>query len=113
MGARREALAKVGLSSLPSLLEDDRTWWERLREGVNVYSPEARRRQLRIWLAHWVALSLLDDGFVVVSAPGAEPTLERASVRLEPFRWVEDLACGARTARDWEALLDEIAPRRA
>jgi hypothetical protein len=72
-----------------------------LSSGVNIYSPAARRRQLSTWLGHWVALSLLADGFVVDSQPGAQIVLQRGALRLEPFRWVEDLASGARTADEW------------
>ncbi len=104
MDSKMEALRGVGLSSLPSLLASEALWWERLRSGINVYSPEARRRQLRVWLGHWVALSLLDGGFTVVSEPGAEPMLARDRLRIEPFRWVQDLATGARSAEDWKSL---------
>jgi Zn-dependent protease with chaperone function len=104
MDSRTEALRGVRLSSLPSLLSESDLWWERLHSGINVYSPEARRRQLRTWLGHWVALSLVEAGFTVVSEPGAEPVVERAGVRIEPFRWVGDLASGARTADEWQAL---------
>jgi Zn-dependent protease with chaperone function len=104
MGSRWEALRGVELSSLPSLLSDPHTWWERLHSGINVYSPEARRRQLQGWLGHWAALSLLDAGFAVASEPGAEALLERGGVRIEPFRWVRDLASGARTAQEWQSL---------
>jgi hypothetical protein len=104
MDSRMEALRSVTLSSLPSLLSASDVWWERLRSGINVFSPEARRAQLRAWLGHWVALSLLDAGFTVASQPGAEPVLTRDGVAIEPFRWVQDLASGARTAEEWEFL---------
>jgi hypothetical protein len=98
------AMREVRLSSLPSLLASSDEWWERLRSGINVYSAEARRRQLHGWLGHWVALSLLNAGFAVVSEPGAEPALKRDGLLLEPFRWVRDLASGARTAEEWRSL---------
>jgi hypothetical protein len=98
------ALAAIPLSSLPSLLSTSDAWWERLRSGINVYSAEARRRQLQVWLGHWVALSLLNAGFTVVSGPGAEASLQRDGLLVEPFRWVRDLASGARTAEEWRAL---------
>jgi Zn-dependent protease with chaperone function len=101
MHARMTELKGMPLSSLPSLVEAEAVWWPRLSSGVNIYSPAARRRQLCAWLGHWLALSLLDDGFVVDSQPGAEIVLRRGAVRLEPFRWVEDLASGARTADQW------------
>lgn len=107
---RREALAGVPLAALPSLLTSERTWWERLRSGVNVYSPEARRRQLRIWLGQWLCSSMAGAGFAVVSGPGAETALERDGLRVEPFRWVEDLSSGARKPAEWEALAARIAP---
>jgi hypothetical protein len=99
-----QPLRGIALSSLPSLLSTSDAWWERLRSGVNVYSSEARRRQLQVWLGHWVALSLLEAGFTVVSGPGAEAALERNGLRVEPFRWVQDLASGSRTAEEWQAL---------
>src|SRR5262249_2902731 len=80
MESRMEVLRDVSLSSLPSLLSGSDAWWERLRSGINVYSPKARRRQLQGWLGHWVALSLLDAGFAVSSGPGAEAVLERGAV---------------------------------
>lgn len=98
------ALAAIPLSSLPSLLSTSDAWWERLRSGINVYSAEARRRQLQVWLGHWVALSLLNAGFTVVSGPGVEAALQRDGLLVEPFRWVRDLASGARTAEEWRAL---------
>lgn len=98
------ALSAIALSSLPSLLSSSDAWWERLRSGINVYSAEARRRQLQVWLGHWVALSLLNAGFTVVSGPGAEAALARDGLLVEPFRWVRDLASGARTAEEWRAL---------
>src|SRR5262249_33474782 len=104
MESRTDALRGVRLSSLPSLLSDHHTWWQRLHSGINVYSSEARRRQLRTWLGHWVGLSLVEAGFKVVSEPGAEPVVERGGTRIEPFRWVRDLDSGARTADDWRAL---------
>jgi hypothetical protein len=64
---------------------------------------EARRRQLRAWLGHWVALSLLQAGFSVSSEPGAEAVLKRDDLRIEPFRWVRDLSSGERAAEDWKA----------
>jgi hypothetical protein len=103
MEPRLEALRRVPLSSLPSLLAAGDAWWERLRSGINVYSPEARRRQLQSWLGHWAALSLLDAGFTVLSEPGAEAVLERDGVRVQPFRWVSELATGALTAEEWRA----------
>jgi hypothetical protein len=98
---RLSELNGVPLSSLPSLLEAEAVWWPRLSGGVDIYSPEARRRQLRSWLGRWAALSLSEAGFAVTSGPGAEIVLERGPVRLEPFRWVEDLGSGARTAEEW------------
>jgi Zn-dependent protease with chaperone function len=105
MEPRLETLRNVPLSSLPSLLAAGDAWWERLRSGINVYSPEARRRQLQSWLGHWAALALLDAGFAVASEPGAEAVLERDGVRLLPFRCVCDLATGALTAAEWQAAL--------
>ena len=99
-----QPLRGIALSSLPSLLSTGDAWWERLRSGINVYSSEARRRQLQVWLGHWVGLSLLEAGFTVVSGPGAEAALERNGLRVEPFRWVQDLAAGSRTAEEWQAL---------
>jgi hypothetical protein len=107
---RKEALKGVPLSALPSLLTSEGMWWERLRSGVNVYSPEARRRQLRVWLGQWLCSSIAGAGFAVVSGPGAETVLERDGLRVEPFRWVADLASGARTSAEWQALAERIAP---
>jgi Zn-dependent protease with chaperone function len=99
-----DALRGIRLSALPSLLSSGDAWWERLRSGINVYSAEARRRQLEVWLGRWVALSLLKAGFAVASGPGAEAALKRDGLVVEPFRWVRDLASGARSAEEWRAL---------
>ena len=101
---RVPALAAVPLPNLPSLLDAESTWWPRLSSGANIYSAQARRRQLCTWLGQWAALSLIGGGFVVTSPVGAAPVLERGPVRVEPFRWVEDLASGARTADEWRRL---------
>lgn len=109
MEARKEALRQVTLASLPALLANEATWWVRLRSGINVYSPEARRRQLRVWLGQWAALSLRSAGFVVTSPVGARVVMERGLVRIEPFRWVEDLGSGARKEEEWRALVGDLA----
>jgi Zn-dependent protease with chaperone function len=108
MESRMAALRGLELSSLPSLLTSDGLW-QRLRSGINVYSAEARRRQLRAWLGHWVALSLLEAGFTVASEPGAEPVLRRDDVVIEPFTWVDDLGSGARNAEEWRSVLSLVA----
>jgi Zn-dependent protease with chaperone function len=106
LGDRERHLRDLKLTSLPSLLQD--SWWERLRGGINVFSPEARQRQLRAWLGRWLGLSLLAAGYRVTSGPGAEPTLERDGSVVQPFIWIEDLAAGRRTADEWCALVGAI-----
>jgi hypothetical protein len=109
MESRLPELRGVPLPNLPSLLDAEAVWWRRLSSGINIYSPQARRRQLCTWLGHWAALSLIEAGFVVTSAPGAEAALERGAVRVEPFRWVEDLASGARTPEQWRSQCQDWA----
>jgi Zn-dependent protease with chaperone function len=115
MGERLATLRTVDLAQLPSLLAADDEWWQRLHAGVNVFSAEARRRQLRIWLGHWVALSLLSRGFTVASEAGAEVRLERGDVQIAPFRWVDDLAIGRENKEEWLGVVARVAaaPREA
>lgn len=99
LGARVQTLSMVPLADAPSLLAD--AWWWRLREGLNVFSPEAQRRQLQRWVATWIALSLQRAGFRLVSGPGAPARLERDALAVEPGRWVDDLAAARRSAAEW------------
>ena len=103
MEPRMAALRGLEVASLASMVHSDGLW-ERLRSGINVYSAEARRRQLRVWLGHWVALTLLEAGFAVASEPGAETVLRRGDLAIEPFTWVDELGSGKRTADEWRSL---------
>lgn len=105
LGARLGILQAVTLDQLPSLLDAASSWWERLHVGVNVFSPEARRRQLRSWLGIWVALCLEREGLGVASEPGAPLVLARGSLSVRPFQWVEELAAGQQTAAAWTTML--------
>jgi Zn-dependent protease with chaperone function len=106
LGGRLQTLASVSLADAPSVLAD--AWWLRLREGLNVFSPEAQRRQLQRWVATWIRLSLQRAGFRLVSAPGVPARLERGELSIEPSRWVDDLAAGRRTREEWVALARQV-----
>jgi Zn-dependent protease with chaperone function len=107
LGARLQALDGVALTDAPSVLADE-GWWSRLREGVDVFSPEARRRQVQRWLVTWIALSLHRAGFRVTSGPGVPPRLARDVLRVEPARWVEDLAAARRSPQEWADLVRTV-----
>ena len=98
-----EALQSVPVASLPELLRSDDTW-HRMSRGVNVFSPEARRRQVRAWLGSWLGLGLQARGFRVTSGPGAPAVLEGDGLRIAPAQWIEDLVSGRRTDEEWAAL---------
>lgn len=108
LGTRVDAFELVEISSLPTILSEQQAWWERLHHGVNVFSPEARRRQLHAWLGLWVALTLARKGFASDMPPGGEPSLVRQDLRINPFLWVEELASGKRTAESWDRLCAEV-----
>ncbi|MEO8359142.1 MAG: M48 family metallopeptidase [Vicinamibacteria bacterium] len=107
LDSRLRALQQVSLSSIPDALQDDGLW-DRLRDGVNIFSAEARRQQSRLLIAYWFAWSLHEAGYRVISGPGDEPTLQRGESRIMPFRWLRDLESGKRTRAEWDVLCAEI-----
>ena len=104
---RQETLQSIPLRAIPEALEDENLW-DRLRQGINVFSPEARRQQARAWLAVWFAWSVHQAGYRVVSGPGAEPLLERGASRIAPFKRMADVESGACSREEWEKLCAEI-----
>lgn len=108
LGERGKILASEPLERLPALLADDELW-QRLHRGVDVFSPEARRRQQRAWLGTWAAVALAERGFRVDCDPGAEPLLVSADLAIPPFRWADDLALGRRAPEDWLRLCSAMA----
>ena len=104
---RLDAFEAIPLTAIPSALNHEGLW-DRLRQGLNMFSAEARRQQARAWLAYWFAWSVHRSGYRVVSGPGAEPMLERGGSRIAPFQAMADLGSGACSREQWERLCAEI-----
>lgn len=104
---RLEAFETIPLMSIPEALADEGLW-DRLRQGLNIFSPEARRQQARTWLGYWFAWSVHRAGYRVISGPGVEPLLERGESRIAPFKAMADLGSGACSTEQWERLCAEI-----
>lgn len=104
---RLEAFKTIPLRGIPEALNDEGLW-DRLRQGLNLFSAEARRQQARSWLAYWFAWSVHRAGYRVISGPGEEPMLERGASRIAPFKAMADLGSGACSKDGWERLCAEI-----
>lgn len=87
--------AKTDLAGLPALAADPAGAWLAVARGVNLLSPEARRRRGLAFLGVWLAVALHRRGFRAQARPGAELLLVRGAVEVEPWSLVRALADGS------------------
>lgn len=104
---RMATFRTIALADIPRAAQDENLW-ERLRQGLNVFSDEAKAKQRKLLVGYWFAHLIHTSGYKVVSGPGEEITLQRESSRIMPFRFLHDLETGARSAADWDVLRLEI-----
>ena len=97
------ALAKVTPESLPSVLSSIDAWAERLRTGLALFSPEAKRRHVVAMFGTWYAISLVDRGFLLEALPGWPVRAVRGAVSVEPLAEVGLLLEGKLSAEEWRS----------
>jgi hypothetical protein len=87
--------AATPLSAARGMLDADAAPWDRRQDGVDVLSPAAKQRRLRLFVATWLSVALWKRGFHPQVRPGAHLRLQRGQVAVEPAVLIENLACGA------------------
>jgi hypothetical protein len=81
---------------------------ERLPGVLAIRSPQAERKRMHRLLGAWLAVTLHARGFVAHADPGAEVSLARDGISVEPDAVVRALADGTLTAKDWRARCEEL-----
>lgn len=81
--------------ALPALLSEGGALWDRLRPtGLDLLSPEGKRRRARELLADWLAAALEQRGFQGERRPGGNLRLSRGGEVVEPQELIEQLVSG-------------------
>ena len=76
---------------LPKALLRIDEWAERLRTGLALFSPAAKRRHVIMLLGTWFAVHLADLGFALEALPGFPVRAVRPQLVVEPFAEVAAL----------------------
>ena len=88
--------ARTPPSALPSLLREGAALWDRVRPaGLDLLSPEAKRRRAQQLLTDWLSAALSHRGFVAQVRPGAALALVGNGEEVDPAALVEGLGGGA------------------
>ncbi|HET7545239.1 MAG TPA: M48 family metallopeptidase [Polyangiaceae bacterium] len=94
-------LAKVTPEQLPTLLTRIDEWADRLRTGLALFSPEAKRRHVIMLFGTWLAVHLADGGFELEALPGWPVRAVRSELTVEPFGEVAALFEGKLESARW------------
>jgi hypothetical protein len=102
------ALSQVVPEVLPGILLRIDEWAERLRTGLALFSPEARRRHVVLLFGTWFAVYLVDLGFELETLPGWPVRATRAGTVVEPFAEIGALFEGKLDTAGWLARCSAI-----
>jgi Zn-dependent protease with chaperone function len=97
------ALAELVPERLPGVMKRIDEWGERLRTGLALFSPEAKRRHVVLLLGTWFTAYLAERGFELEALPGAPVRAVRAAAIVEPFAEVGALFEGKLDEAGWLA----------
>ena len=97
------ALAQVVPEVLPGVLLRVDEWAERLRTGLALFSPEAKRRHVILLFGTWFAVHLVDLGFELEALPGWPVRAVRSATVVEPFAEIGALFEGKLDGASWLA----------
>jgi len=78
-------LATLTPELLPGALSRIDEWADRLRTGLALFSPEAKRRHVVTLFGTWLAVYLVDLGFELEALPGWPVRAVRSGTVIEPF----------------------------
>jgi hypothetical protein len=95
------ALAKVKPEDLPEVVTRVDDWGDRLRTGLALFSPEAKRRHVVVMFGTWFAVHLAGCGFELEALPGWPVRAVLAGTVVEPFAEVSSLFEGELDSAAW------------
>jgi len=104
----QNALAKVTPEIMPAVLAQIDDWAERLRSGLALFSPEAKRRHVLAMFGTWYAVYLVNLGFELEALPGCAVRTKRGEIVVEPFAEIATLSEGKLGSDEWRARCTEI-----
>ena len=99
----QSTLAKVVPEAIPAVLERIDEWADRLRTGLALFSPVAKRRHVVALLGTWYAVYLADLGFELEALPGWPVRAVSKRCVVEPFVLVSALSERKLDALSWLA----------
>jgi Zn-dependent protease with chaperone function len=102
------ALAKVTPETMPAVLAQIDDWAERLRSGLALFSPEAKRRHVLAMFGTWYAVYLVNLGFELEALPGCPVRTKRGPIAVEPFAEIATLSDGKLAHEEWLSRCAEI-----
>jgi hypothetical protein len=95
------ALAKVTPEALPEVVLRVDDWADRLRTGLALFSPEAKRRHVVMMFGTWFAVHVVGCGFELEALPGWPVRAVLAGTVVEPFAEVSSLFEGKLDSAAW------------
>ena len=81
----RGILQKLTPDDLPTVVSNVQDWAERMRAGLALFSPEAKRRHVVALFGTWFSVFLADRGFQFEALPGWPVRARRGDAIVEPF----------------------------
>ena len=102
------ALARITPEAMPDVLARVHEWADRLRAGLALFSPEAKRRHVVAMFGTWFAVYLVDQGFELEALPGWPVRALRGEISVEPFAEIGLLFEGKLDANAWQTRCAEI-----
>jgi Zn-dependent protease with chaperone function len=109
-------LAEICPEQLPAALSRVDEWAERLRTGLALFSPEAKRRHVVMLFGTWLAVHLAELGFELEALPGWPVRARRSELVVEPFGEVAALLDGKLESERWLercAEIRDLTPERS
>lgn len=97
----QHALAQMTPERVPSVLPHVQEWADRLRAGLALFSPEAKRRHVVAMFGTWFTVYLVDHGFELEALPGWPVRARLADTVFEPFSEIAALFDGKRDDQAW------------